>query len=64
MIAALELLATLVAVKLWVPESSEKKASRIAFRGYTDNKSNNETMRSSHGAHGDCEELFAKTASY
>ena len=44
-IAALELLATLVAVKLWVPEGSEKKTSRVAIRGYTDNKSNEALLR-------------------
>ena len=36
-IAALELLATLVGVRLWVPEGNAKKTSRVAIRGYTDN---------------------------
>ena len=39
-IAALELLATLIAVKLWVPASDGRQISRVAIRGYTDNKSN------------------------
>ena len=39
-IAALELLATLVGVRLWVPEGNAKKTSRVAIRGYTDNQSN------------------------
>ncbi|CAE7548310.1 unnamed protein product, partial [Symbiodinium necroappetens] len=38
-IAALELLATLVAVKLWVVHQSKRQTSRVAVRGYTDNKS-------------------------
>ncbi|CAE7245404.1 unnamed protein product, partial [Symbiodinium natans] len=42
-IAALELLATLV--KLWVPCSEERKSSREAIRGYTDNKSNEAVLR-------------------
>ena len=37
---ALELLATLIGVKLWIPESSENHVSRVAIRGYTDNQSN------------------------
>ena len=45
MIAALELLGTLVAVKLWVPEGEARKASRVALRGYTDNKSNEALLR-------------------
>ncbi|CAE7324059.1 SAC1 [Symbiodinium natans] len=44
-IAALELLGTLVAVKLWVPEGEARKASRVALRGYTDNKSNEALLR-------------------
>ena len=39
-IAALELLATLVAIKVWVPASERRQATRMAFRGYTDNQSN------------------------
>ena len=39
-IAALELLATLIAVKLWVPESQKRQAARMAICGYTDNQSN------------------------
>ncbi|CAE7384788.1 unnamed protein product [Symbiodinium microadriaticum] len=44
-IAALELLATLVAVKLWVPEGPAKKTTRVAIRGYTDNKSNEALLK-------------------
>ena len=40
MIAALELLATLIAVKLWVRDSDERQSSRVATRGFTDNQSN------------------------
>ena len=32
--------ATLVGVRLWVPEGNAKKTSRVAIRGYTDNQSN------------------------
>ncbi len=39
-IAALELLATLIAVKFWVPESGDRQNSRVAIRGFTDNQSN------------------------
>ena len=41
-IAALELLATLIAVKLWVPDSDseDRQSSRAALRGFTDNQSN------------------------
>ena len=39
-IAALELLATLIAVKLWIPDSEDRQASRVALRGFTDNQSN------------------------
>ena len=39
-IAALELLATLIAVKLWVRDSDERQSSRVATRGFTDNQSN------------------------
>ena len=45
-IAALELLATLVAVRLWVPDGDAKKTSRVAIRGYTDNQSNESLLRS------------------
>ena len=44
-IAALELLATLVGVRLWVPEGNAKKTSRVAIRGYTDNQSNEALLR-------------------
>ena len=44
-IAALELLATLVAVRLWVPDGDPKKTSRVAIRGYTDNQSNESLLR-------------------
>ena len=44
-IAALELLATLVAIRLWVPEGEERKSSRVAIRGYTDNKSNEALLK-------------------
>ncbi|OLQ03582.1 Anthranilate N-benzoyltransferase protein 2 [Symbiodinium microadriaticum] len=44
-IAALELLATLVAVKLWVPEGPAKKTTRVAIRGYTNNKSNEALLK-------------------
>ena len=39
-IAALELLTTLIAVKLWIPDSEDRQASRVALRGFTDNQSN------------------------
>ena len=45
MIAALDLLATLIGVKLWIPESSENRVSRVAIRGYTDNQSNESLVR-------------------
>ena len=35
---ALELLATLIAVKLW--DSEDRQSSRVALRGFTDNQSN------------------------
>ena len=44
-IAALELPATLVGVRLWVPEGNAKKTSRVAIRGYTDNQSNEALLR-------------------
>ncbi|CAE7259606.1 unnamed protein product [Symbiodinium sp. CCMP2456] len=44
-IAALELLATLVGVRLWVPDGDAKKTSRMAIRGYTDNQSNEALLR-------------------
>ena len=39
-IAAVELLATLIGVKLWVCEGQERQSSRAAIKGYTDNQSN------------------------
>ena len=45
MTAALELLATLIGVKLWIPESSENRVLRVAIRGYTDNQSNESLLR-------------------
>ena len=39
-IAALELLATLIAVELWIPDSEDRQSSRVALRGFTDNQSN------------------------
>ena len=36
----LELLATLIAVKLWVRGSEDRQSSRVALRGFTDNQSN------------------------
>ena len=39
-IASLELLATLIAVKHWVPDSKDRQVSKLAIRGYTDNQSN------------------------
>ena len=39
-IAALELLATLVGVRLWVLEGQSKQTTRVAIKGYTDNQSN------------------------
>ena len=44
-IAALELLGTLVAVTLWVPQDETRKATRVALRGYTDNKSNEALLK-------------------
>eukprot|EP00439_Symbiodinium_sp_Y106_P077224 s2154_g16.t1 len=44
-IAALELLATLVGVRLWVPDGDAKKTSRVAIRGYTDNQSNEALLK-------------------
>ena len=44
-IAALELLATLVGIRLWVPDGEDRKTSRVAIRGYTDNKSNESLLR-------------------
>ena len=42
---ALELLATLIGVRLWVPEGNAKKTSQIAIRGYTHNQSNEALLR-------------------
>ena len=39
-IAALEILATLIAVKLWIPDSEDRQVCRVALRGFTDNQSN------------------------
>ena len=41
----LELLATLVGVRLWVPDGDAKKTSRVAIRGYTDNQSNEALLK-------------------
>lgn len=35
----------MVAVKLWVPEGPAKKTTRVAIRGYTDNKSNEALLK-------------------
>ena len=32
-------------MKLWIPESSENRAWRVAIRGYTDNQSNESSLR-------------------
>ena len=45
MIAALELLATLIGVRLWVPEGQTKQTSRVAIKGYTDNQSNESLLK-------------------
>ena len=45
LIAALELLATLVGIRLWVPDGDAKKTSRVAIRGYTDNQSNESLLK-------------------
>ena len=44
-IAALELVATLVGVRLWVPEGQAKQTSRVAIKGYTDNQSNESLLK-------------------
>ena len=44
-IAALELLATLVGVRLCVPDGDAKRTSRVAIRGYTDNQSNEALLK-------------------
>ena len=44
-IAALELLATLIGIRLWVPDGDAKKTSRVAIRGYTDNQSNESLLK-------------------
>ena len=33
-------LATLIAMKLWIPDSEDRQTSRVALRGFTDNQSN------------------------
>ena len=45
MIAALELLATLIGVRLWVPEGQTKQTSRVAIKGHTDNQSNESLLK-------------------
>ena len=45
MIAALELLATLVGVRLWVPEGQAKQTCQVAIKGYTDNQSNESLLK-------------------
>ena len=45
MIAALELLATLIAAKLWIPDSEDRQVSRVALTIYTDNQSNEAELR-------------------
>ena len=44
-IAALELLATLIGVRLWVPEGQTKQTTRVAIKGYTDNQSNESLLK-------------------
>ena len=44
-IAALELLATLIGVRLWVLEGQTKQTSRVAIKGYTDNQSNESLLK-------------------
>ena len=44
-IAALELLATLIAVKLWVSNSNSRQLSIVSMKGFTDNKSNESLVR-------------------
>ena len=39
-IAPLELLATLIGVRLWVSEGQSKQTTRVAIKGYTNNQSN------------------------
>ena len=41
----LELLATLVGVRLWVPEGQTKQTTRVAIKGYTDNQSNEPLLK-------------------
>ena len=53
-IAALELLATLVGIRLWVPEGKDRKSSRVAIRGYTDNKSSVDASLWSRACHTHC----------
>ena len=45
---ALELLATLVGVRLWVPERQAKQTTRVAIKGYTDNQSNESLLKNFH----------------
>ena len=44
-IAALELLATLIGVRLWVPDGKTKQTTRVAIKGYTDNQSNESLLK-------------------
>ena len=44
-IASLELLATLIGVKLWVPDSRDRQVSKLAIRGYTDKARTKATRR-------------------
>ena len=44
-IVALELLATLIAVKLWVPDSDSRQLAIVSMKGFTDNKSNESLVR-------------------
>ena len=45
MIAALELLATLIGVRLWVPDGKTKQTTRVAVKGNTDNQSNESLLK-------------------
>ena len=45
-IAALELLATLIGVRLWVPDGKAKQADHaVAIKGYMDNQSNESLLK-------------------
>ena len=43
--SALELLATLIGVRLWVPERQAKQTTRVAIKGHTDNQSNESLLK-------------------